>query len=60
MTNNTTNLIIEKIRKEKCFDLRARTGMGLMTCKRCLEDNDWDLEEAEKNHRKYTTNKIIN
>lgn len=55
-----TDLIIEKIRKEKCFDLRARTGMGLMTCKRCLEDNDWDLEEAEKNHIKYKTNKIIN
>ena len=55
-----TDLIIKKIQKEKCFDLRAKTGMGLMTCKRCLEDNDWDLEEAEKNHIKYKTNKIIN
>ena len=60
MTNNTTDLIIKEIQKEKCFDLRAKTGMGLMTCKRCLEDNDWDLEEAEKNHIKYKTNKIIN
>ena len=60
MINNTTDLIIGKIRKEKCFDLRAKTGMGLMTCKRCLEDNDWDLEKAEKNHIKYKTNKIIN
>jgi translation elongation factor EF-Ts len=60
MTNNTADLIIKEIQKEKCFDLRAKTGMGLMTCKRCLEDNDWDLEEAEKNHIKYKTNKIIN
>ena len=59
MKDYTTDKIIAEIQKEKCFKLRLKTGLGLMSCKECLIDNDWDLEEAEKNHMKYAFKKHI-
>ena len=49
-----------KARKELCFELRKKTGLGLMSAKECLIDNDWDIVKAEENHMKYKRSKIIN
>lgn len=32
--------------KNLMFSLRTITGMGLMDCKECLEENSWILEKA--------------
>lgn len=39
--------------KDLCFQLRTKTGLGLMSCKKCLQDNDWNLNKAFKNSLKY-------
>lgn len=54
------NLKESKARKELCFELRKKTGLGLMSAKECLIDNDWDIVKAEENHMKYKLTKIIN
>ena len=39
--------------KELCFKLRSETGLGVMTCKKCLIDNNWDYDKAKENYKKY-------
>lgn len=46
-------LPIENIDYNLCHKLRKNTGMGLMDCKKCLIDYDWDYEQAFKNYHKY-------
>ena len=33
--------------------LRKETGMALMDCKRCFEDNEWDFDRALADHKRY-------
>lgn len=42
--------------KELCFKLRAETGIGLMDCKKCLETNNWNYDNAKKNYRNFIRN----
>lgn len=50
-----SEILIAIERKEKIFKLRKETGLGLLTCKKCLKDYDWNFEEALANNHKYFT-----
>jgi hypothetical protein len=39
--------------KELCFQLRRSTSIALLSAKRCLKDNDWDIDKAYENHHIY-------
>lgn len=39
--------------KELCFKLRIETGLGIMACKKCLDANSWNYDEAKKNYRQF-------
>jgi len=36
-----------------CMELKRKTGMGLLSAKRCLQDNTWDIDKANENHHTY-------
>lgn len=41
--------------------LRKESGFGVMICKRCLEDYNWDFDRARKEirlHNKYTHTRL--
>ena len=47
MENRTRDSYTEE-QKAKCFELRVKTGEGLMTCKDLLKESNWDIEAAYK------------
>ena len=53
--------ISEEAILELVLKLRRETGMGMMTCRKCLSDYDWDYDEALANYLKYKWDgKLIN
>jgi translation elongation factor EF-Ts len=47
----TGNLTLQE--KNLCFKLRSETGLGIMACKRCLIEYDWNYDEAKHNHKRF-------
>lgn len=45
--------------KEICFKLRSMTGLGLLSCRKCLEEYNFDLEKAFNNNIKYQWNGVL-
>lgn len=43
----------EEKKKNLIFKLRKETGLGVMDCKRCLMDYNWDYNIAKANYKKY-------
>jgi len=42
-------MLTEKERKIKLVqELRQLTGRGMMDCKKCLEESNWDINKAER------------
>ncbi len=39
--------------KELCYKLRIETGLGIMTCKKCLIAYNWNYDDAKKNYRQF-------
>ena len=46
LDNNVTLTPEQQDRKDRCWKLRNRSGMGIMDCRKALEVSDWDEDKA--------------
>lgn len=53
------NINLNKEQIELCRKLRRETGLHLMVCKKCLEKNNWNYNNAKINYKQFEWNRKL-